>query len=1076
MAAILPFSPYDSAESLIGRPSARLERGTGAGRATVFGRCATRRSARRRARSRRGRSRRTSGGASAGRGHRGIPPRVVLTAAFVLGAGIAAASGAAGPRGDAAGGSVAIGPGEVHSRDLDLGAGEFVHLVVDQQGVDLAIELRDPRERLLIRVDSPNGENGPEELVAIAGDPGAYRFEIAAPEGSPGAGRYRFRIAARRVATAADRELVAADRSYHRARQLRKAGREDEALEGLRAALAAFRRLGLTGREADALREQALAHRSQGTLELTALFAERAAELYRARGDALQAAAALATSGQSRLKLGQPERARAPLEEAIRLYEEAGWKQGVALAGGFLGVAEFELGRLQRALDRLERAAALSRDLDDDVGEALALCDLGPVLLALGRAEEALSGYERAVAIFAGSGSGNRGVALAGVAQAAVQLGDHNRAEAALGEALALLVEPGARADRAIALRTLGDLRRRRSDWNGSRGAYAEALELARSVGDRRTEALLLLETGHLETLSGSPARGLQLHDQARAGFAALDDRRGEAAALARGAQSLTEMGRFKEAWERLAPALEVIESLRTATRRSDFRGSYFAFRQDYYEIALDVLMNLHRAEPEAGHHAEAFRLNERRLARELVDDLAGEAAEPDPDPALAAEERRLEEELADLASSPGRGPGDPAVAALLARLHTVRGRLWSGGVASPAAEVVSADEARRALLDEETVLLVYALGEERSHLWCLTAERLSASDLPGRSEIESLASAFTRLVGEPHRLAAGARSRLGARLGRMLLQPVADRLAGRRLVVVAGGALQRLPFAALPSPAASGRHLIEDHEIVLLPSVSTLDVLRRRDRPRPAGQVRIAAFADPVYGTGDQRVSAAPGAPDSPPAELTRAAGEVGIESFERLRHSRDEVDGILALAPGRRHLVATGFDASREALSASDLTGFGVLHFATHALVHPVHPELSGLVLTLVDREGRPRNGFLRAFEISGLRLPAELVVLSACESGVGRDLRGEGMASLARSFFHAGALRVVSTLWRVTDRWTATLMVGFYRELLVGDRSPPAALRAAQLAVLRQTSTSEPYYWAGFTFQGDWREVRW
>jgi CHAT domain-containing protein len=138
----------------------------------------------------------------------------------------------------------------------------------------------------------------------------------------------------------------------------------------------------------------------------------------------------------------------------------------------------------------------------------------------------------------------------------------------------------------------------------------------------------------------------------------------------------------------------------------------------------------------------------------------------------------------------------------------------------------------------------------------------------------------------------------------------------------------------------------------------------------------------------------------------------------------------------------------------------------------VHPEHPELSGLVLSLVDRAGRPQNGFLRAFEISRLRLDAGLVVLSACESGIGTDLRGEGMASLARSFFHAGARRVVATLWPVSDEKTATLMERFYRGHLAAGKPPAAALRAAQLAALREPATREPYYWAGFVLQGDWR----
>ncbi len=1005
---------------------------------------------------------------------------------------------------------VAIAGGERHCASVSLAAGDFILLEVEQLGADVALRLYDPAGGETARADSPNDATGREELAAIAETAGEHRIEIAAGT----AGAYRSRLTTW-PATAADRARVEADRRWRAARERLAAGAAAEAAAGFREAAAAFRELGLGRREADALTGLYRAHAGLGERELEALFSERAGDLYAGDGEPLQAAAALLHAGRLHLDLGDPGRAVPPLERAIPLYEEAGWPRGVALALGSLGVADLEGGRLQPALERVQRGLELAREIGDGNVEAQLLCELAGVLLALHRPAEALAAAERARELFLPDDPpGGPATALQRSAQAALQLGNPERAESSMRSALVLLAAPE---DRAVALLTLGDARRRRADFEGARAALTEGLELARKARDRRTEGYLLFEMGYLSTLAGKPAAGLALHDRAAALLTEAGDRRGRAAAEARGAQALAALGRTEEAWRRLSAALETVEGLRAETERGDFRASYFAFRQDYYEIGLDLLAALHAREPDAGHDRAAFHLNERRLARELVDDLAVEPAPVTAPPELLAEERRLEGELAALASRPAGGAtgGAPGgeIDDLLARLHTARGRLREArleGGRPPAPGAVTAAEVQAELLDPETVLLVFALGEERSRLWCLTAGSFESFPLPGRDEIERRAGDFAELAARRSPLAESSRHQHGLRLTELLLAPATGRLAGRRLAIVADGGLQRLPFAALPAPGEPARFLIEKHELVLLPSATALAALRRAPAPPPAARGRIAAFADPVYNAADPRVgaaaqAAAPGAVSGvaalgpargagePAAEvlrgpalaapgtddLTRSARDLGADPFERLPHSLAEAQRILALAPAPGNVLAAGFEADRDTLieffagDRGDAAEYAVLHFATHALVHPDHPELSGLVLSLVDREGRPQNGFLRAFEISRLRLAADLVVLSACESGIGTDLRGEGMASLARSFFHAGARRVIATLWRVSDEKTATLMERFYRVYLAEGRPPAAALRAAQLAAMGERATREPYYWAGFVLQGDWRK---
>jgi CHAT domain-containing protein len=278
--------------------------------------------------------------------------------------------------------------------------------------------------------------------------------------------------------------------------------------------------------------------------------------------------------------------------------------------------------------------------------------------------------------------------------------------------------------------------------------------------------------------------------------------------------------------------------------------------------------------------------------------------------------------------------------------------------------------------------------------------------------------------------------------LSRLLLDPVEDRLARRRLLVVADGVLHYIPFATLP---VAGMPLVAGHEIVTLPSASTAVVLRERRAGRRQAPAGVAVLADPVFKVGS---------------------------GFPRLPFSRQEAEGILALVPAGRRLELLGFAASREAVLGGGLAGYRYVHFATHGILDTAYPELSGLVLSLVDRAGRPENGFLRAHEIADLRLAADLVVLSSCRTALGREIRGEGLVGLTQAFLDAGAEGVLVSLWPVEDRATAELMRRFYKGMLRENLSPPAALRRAQLSLSQERDWQAPSYWAGFALQGEWR----
>ncbi|HYV10579.1 MAG TPA: CHAT domain-containing protein, partial [Pyrinomonadaceae bacterium] len=298
------------------------------------------------------------------------------------------------------------------------------------------------------------------------------------------------------------------------------------------------------------------------------------------------------------------------------------------------------------------------------------------------------------------------------------------------------------------------------------------------------------------------------------------------------------------------------------------------------------------------------------------------------------------------------------------------------------------------------------------------------------------------------------------------------------------------VPFGVLPvaggGASSTGRQrlatkpLIIDHEIVNLPSASTLAVVRKEVAGRQIAPKSVAVLADPVFMKDDERVKKSDKVGPTAPADkrqLVKAAAEdTGVSDeglyIPRLPGTRKEAEQIVAMVPDAERRLALDFAASRETVTSAELSQYRYVHLSTHGFLNSVHPELSGVVLSLVNERGEEQDGFLRAHELFNLKLPAEVVVLSACQTGAGKTIRGEGLVSLTRGFMYAGAPRVVVSLWAVSDWATTDLMVRFYQGMLKEGLRPAAALRAAQLSLMNDKRFVSPYYWAPFTLQGEWR----
>jgi CHAT domain-containing protein/Tfp pilus assembly protein PilF len=879
-----------------------------------------------------------------------------------------------------------------------------------------------------------------------------------------------------------------------------KLGRHREALEAFQASLALQRELGDRYGEALTLGNAGYALLSRGeTREALPRF-EQALALLRDLGETGLEASVLQNMGGAWDRLGEPQRAVEHYTRALGLLRALGERRVEAGVLANLAVAWRGLGELGKSLEHHEQALALFRELGDRRGEARTLNNLGHVYDRLGEPRRALVWYEQSLALRREVGDRlGEAITLNNLGRAHERLGEHAPALGYYRRALALSREIGDRHEEVTSLGLLGRAYAAAGDTARALDHLGQAIAGSRALGNRRGLATVLYRVGLAHAARGDAGQALASLTEALELHRALADRAGQAETLHALARLERRRGRLAEARAQADEALGLVESMRTKLGSPDLRASYLASQRGLFELSIDLRMEMERREPGRGHARAALEMSERARARSLLELLqeAGTDVFAGVDPELRERERSLRnrlnakatyqlELLSGASTGEQRTEAERELAALLAEVDQVEAEIRRRSpryAALTQPRTLDAAAIQR-LLEPGTLLLEYALGDERSHLWAVDTETVAAFELPGRQEIERAAREVYRqlrtLDVRPSPEEAAAAEAAGRELSRMLLGPVADRVGERRLVVVADATLQYIPFAALPDPGAPGEPLLVRHEVVHLPSASVLAVQRRDLAARPAAPGVVAVLADPVFQARDPRFTAAPTSPTSPAAAVVAPAERGALPergapaaplAFDRLPATRREAEAIAALAPAGGAFTALDFRASRRTALSGDLGRYRIVHFATHGVINAETPELSGLVLSLFDERGEPQDGFLGLRDIYNLDLGADLVVLSGCETALGREVRGEGLAGLTRGFMYAGAARVMASLWRVEDRATAELMTRFYRSLLVDGLRPAAALRAAQLAVRAERRWRDPYHWAPFVLQGDW-----
>jgi CHAT domain-containing protein/tetratricopeptide (TPR) repeat protein len=881
------------------------------------------------------------------------------------------------------------------------------------------------------------------------------------------------------------------------------------ALDPYEKALASSRQCGWRGGEALILSSQGLCNVQLGNYGEAIRFYEASLAIWDESGDPYERSYALQSLSYGYDRQGDPRAALSLLRKALPLAEAAGDLMGQARIINAIGSAQSSGGHPSEALETLQKALALSRALGNQVLARDIEGNLGALYYKKGQLQKAVDVFTH---LIAESQPDQRGWLYLYLGAVYLDLGEPGKARKEYELALGTFRRAGDRANEVSSLIGLGSACQRTGDPRAALPFFEQSYRalpkptwdslhhygLALYRAGKPLEALPLLEQAvKIARESHTPeneaktllALGSTNRDLGKADLAAtqlgqaislgktIDFPSIEAQAFSQRAMLRKGQGNLTAARRDAEKALEIVESTRQSIAGQQIRTSFLANRRSVYDFYVNLLLDLDRAHPGERYGALALWASERSRGRGLLDLLTegriDVAKEMPPD--LRRREGELSDGLARVQSDLRSGnPPAGRVKELqgeLDRLDEQRQQLdWEIRARNPRyAEIryptpLKLEEIQRQVVDGDTALLEFALGETSSTLFVVTRDGLSTYRLPPSQLIAELVRRLRPALERESFRSRGEYLETALRLYQILLEPAARVLKDKTdLLIVPDGALYYVPFEVLLTEPAGDRgyrdlpYLLRRCSIAYVPSASVLAGLRepRRDVP-PAGREQVAAFAPFAHVAGS---------PAGREAVLRGISRDPTGNLYAPLPSSSREVSSIAGLYPGKSLSFLDGRATETELKTNPAVAASRRLHLATHAETDEAHPESSALVL---KPDGRS-DGMLRVDEIFNLKLSADLAVLSACRTALGKEVTGEGLVGLTRAFFYAGVPSLVVSLWNVTDGPAPDLMLDFYKDL---DRlhRKARALREAKLAMIGRGTYSHPSYWAPFILLGE------
>ena len=994
---------------------------------------------------------------------------------------------------------------EAHRYPLNLIAGQYVQVDAIALSGDITLELTTPNGRKLMKLKAINGVPEGNSVSTVAEETASYFVRITAMDQQKDGVEYQVRMSELRMAEVADRDRSQGNHLFAAGEEIYDQRTKEgflAAIEKYQAALPYYEKANDWFGAARAVETMGEAYYYLANYPETLFAFERSLLLVRKAEQTLKSWSleAQITSNIGTIASRQYNNHKALYYylQAVSLYRQLNNRFAEAICQMNIGNTYIAIGQPEAAFQWYERPLQIYRDLDSKYQEAFVLNNRGIARYLQGQYLLAIEEQKAALELWRElNNNGKQGWTLANIAANHIKLRQAQTALGLLNDSLPLIRKGGNRRDAAYTLHCLGDAYRLLEQLDKALEYYQQALDLHQKLDEKIQNAFSIARISQTEILRGNFVEALSQSNRALA---------------------LVEQIRQPYSSPLLSNSyiLPYVFPFTTSTH-------------DYYAEHIALCLRLHERELAAGYDAQAFQTSERGLARALLESLSDLNADLGADLPISLVEREasLQQTIDRIISERRKVVRTAASAARNAKLQELEIELQYLMIEADKLQAqirnihprhtavlrpqpLSPAEIQRQLLTPDSLLLEYFVAQDRLYLFALTSESnqgVRAIEIPDKAAIERAMEFFQRKKFER---AGELRQRLSYQnpeftktvqfLSDKLLTPVKSLLQKRKIWIVSDGSLQQIPFAALPDPlktsaatttnsTRSTHHrspitpLIVEHELATLPSASTVAWLRKAIATRPPATNGIAVIADPVFSASDERVKGFAPKPESKPAtfiqrlrvapDLEQAlrdlSGMAESSTLNRLPASRDEAIAIARLAP-ERNLIALDFDANRQLVVNGGLSNYRYLHFATHAYVDDVFPGLSGLVLSLVDRTGKDQPGDLRLADIYKLRLNADLVVLGGCRTGLGKQLRGEGISGLTRGFIYAGVPRVVVSSWDVPDRETAQLMQRFYWHLLKEKLPTSEALRRAQLEMWERAETSAPFFWAAFSLQGD------
>jgi CHAT domain-containing protein/Flp pilus assembly protein TadD len=812
-------------------------------------------------------------------------------------------------------------------------------------------------------------------------------------------------------------------------------------------------------------------------------FYEKALALAEKDNDKISQAKLLSTMGIVYDEIGDNSHALNYYKEALNKWRSlrSPNKESIASETEILtniGKIYHKQGEIRQALNFLEEALELAKENKDNLAFAQILNNLGNVYRDSGEGRKAIEFYSDALMLHKQNNDlVSTSVTATEVGKTHLELGDGDKAVGFLTEAYKLNQRAGG--NREVELKIFYHIALA-LEFNyeeaKAAAAYKQGITVAKELKDKISEA------------------------QFNYRLALLEKRRSN----------------IKESQIRIESALELIKTFPSKTVNRELANNYLSKATDYFELYIDILMQANKLNPNEGNDVVALKVSEEERAYTLLDlmtstqlDLSQTAED------LVSKEKNLKQLISDKTAKliksnvAERGneitETEAELKALLTQLKDLQVEIKEknphyGNFSQP--KSLDLKKVQEQILDPETIFLSYSLGENQSYMWLVSQTEIKSFYLPKRSEIESLAKYLRELVTAQNLIAKGESiggrqmtlelaqneyPKVASELSKILLQPVAEKLDKKRLVIISDGALQYIPFNALPDPKKTDTYqaLLIDHEIVSLPSIATIAVLREENISTNQNSKGVMFVGDPVLSNLDNRVRNKTSSKNLPKNILndleetnllvTKSAKEIGLpltnQGLPRLNIADEEIKLVSEFLPKEEIKQMFSFNASLSSLN-KETSPYRLVHFSTYGLVNSIHPELSGLVLSSRDEQGNLQDGFLQTHKIFNLKLKTELVTLSNCDSSVNKNSQEEGLTGLTRSFIYAGAKRVVANLWNTTDLSNRELIKKFYQKTLKENLSPSQALRAAQIEIMQDEKYKNPFYWAGFQLQGEWK----